>query len=82
MAALAATAVLLLLAALLPFARGSLRRIVLWTVLIAGVPTLGWLTLAWGPGMGVAGFALAALILCGHPRADRRPAAPPHGDPR
>ncbi|WP_231559070.1 hypothetical protein [Paracoccus sp. PAMC 22219] len=36
---------------------------------------LGWLTLEWGPGLGVLGFGLGLLLLLGRPTARRRTAA-------
>lgn len=43
-----------------------------WALVLAGVPALGWLTLLWGPGIGVAGLGLGLLILLGRPTARRR----------
>ncbi len=36
-----------------------------WALVAFGVPTVGWLTLLWGPGIGVGGFALGLLALLG-----------------
>ena len=47
-----------------------------WLLVLAGVPALGWLTLNWGPGLGVAGFGLGLVLLLARPTARRaRPAA-------
>lgn len=40
-------------------------------LVLAGVPALGWLTLNWGPGFGVAGFGLGLLMLLARPTARR-----------
>ncbi|WP_246054922.1 DUF2484 family protein [Paracoccus gahaiensis] len=48
-------------------------------LILAGVPALGWLTLLWGPGIGVAGLGMGLLILLGRPTARRRRRAPPVG---
>lgn len=64
-AALLLTGLWLCLALLVPrlprrwYARGR------WTLVAAGVPAVGWLTLLWGPGIGFAGFALGVLALAG-----------------
>ena len=50
-----------------------------WALIGAGVPALGWLTLLWGPGIGVAGLGLGLLILLGRPTARRRRRAPQAG---
>lgn len=65
---LIATAILLALAVALPWTGARMRRGLVWLIVVAGVPTLGWLTFDWGPWVGVAGFALGALALCAHPR--------------
>ncbi|MFN4060856.1 DUF2484 family protein [Paracoccus hibiscisoli] len=44
-----------------------------WLLVLAGVPALGWLTLNWGPGLGVAGFGLGLLMLLARPTARRAP---------
>ncbi|WP_022708149.1 DUF2484 family protein [Paracoccus zeaxanthinifaciens] len=77
--ALVASAAFLLVAALRPWTEGRLRRCLSWMVVLGGVPTLGWLTLLWGPGFGVAGFALGALAFCAHPRSGGHPPAMPPG---
>ncbi len=44
-------------------------------LVLAGVPVLGWLTLEWGPGLGVLGFGMGLLMLLTRPTA-RRPVPP------
>mgnify|MGYP002652945673 FL=1 len=43
--------------------RGDRRGRALWALVVAGVPMLGWLTLAWGPVAGLAGFVAGGAIL-------------------
>lgn len=53
-------------------------------LVLAGVPVLGWLTLAWGPGPGVAGLAVGVplLLLLGRHRAGRAQARMTRADTR
>lgn len=39
------------------------RQAVFWGVVMSGVPVLGWLTFAFGPGVGVATLALGLLLV-------------------
>nr|WP_256447741.1 DUF2484 family protein [Paracoccus marinaquae] len=52
-----------LLACLVPFWAERYRFHAFWVMVFLGVPVLGWLTLQWGPGVGVAAFALGLAIL-------------------
>lgn len=74
--ALALVALWLVLACLLPLLAGRRQRRAIRALVLAGVPALGWLTLLWGPGIGVAGLGLGLLILLGHPATRRRRPAP------
>ena len=75
---LAVSACWLLLACLLPFFRPHHRARAFWALVAVGVPVLGWLTLNWGPMLGVAGFALGLAILFWPPRRHPDdPALPP-----
>ncbi|WP_304616532.1 DUF2484 family protein [Paracoccus sp. (in: a-proteobacteria)] len=52
------------------------RALFIGALVLAGVPLLGWLTLRWGPGPGVLGFAIGLLVLCRPPlrrRTDPEP---------
>ncbi|MFV0384021.1 DUF2484 family protein [Paracoccus sp. (in: a-proteobacteria)] len=62
-----------LLACLIPLLRFGHRAPAIWAMAILGVPVLGWLTLHWGPGIGVAFFALGLALLLRQPRRPRRP---------
>ena len=73
--ALAVAAVWLTLACLTPRLQRRWQRRASWALGLAGVPVLGWLTLEWGPGLGVLGFGLGLLLLLGRPTARRRTAA-------
>jgi len=59
------------LACLLPFIRPTLRHAVLWSLVLAGVPLLGWLTFLCGPGFGVLFLSLGLLLLVWPPLARR-----------
>lgn len=48
------------------------RALFIGALVLAGVPLLGWLTLRWGPGPGVLGFALGLLVLYRPPTRRRR----------
>ncbi|MDO5632255.1 MAG: DUF2484 family protein [Paracoccus sp. (in: a-proteobacteria)] len=69
--ALLASGVWLLVALLIPFVSLRWRAAVVWGMVLAGVPILGWLTLHWGPGPGIAGFVLGLLALYLPPRRRR-----------
>ncbi|CAM3492244.1 DUF2484 domain-containing protein [Paracoccus nototheniae] len=70
--ALALVGLWLVLACLLPvLLSGRRQRRATRAMVLAGVPALGWVTLLWGPGIGVAGFGLGLLILLGHPSGRR-----------
>lgn len=71
---LAVAAGWLLMACLLPYLRPHHRPRAFWAMVATGVPVLGWLTLHWGPMLGVAGFALGLAALFWPPRR--------HGDSR
>lgn len=74
--AAAVTGVWLCLACLVPMLAPRWRPRANWCLVTFGVPILGWLTLVWGPGIGVLGFALGLLALGRRPppsRAGRRP---------
>ncbi|RMC36420.1 DUF2484 family protein [Paracoccus alkanivorans] len=43
-----------------------------WAVIFLGVPVLGWLTLHWGPVIGVAAFVLGLCLLLFQPLRPRR----------
>ena len=75
--ALAGAAVWLTLACLPPPLSRRWQRRASWVLVLAGVPVLGWLTLEWGPGLGVLGFGLGLLMLLGRPTARRRAARLP-----
>ena len=50
-----------------------------WFAVATAVPLLGWLTYAWGPGLGVAAFLAGLLALqrrMRRPRRDRRERLP------
>lgn len=71
---LAALAVWLCLAILMPWVRARQQSRLFWALVVSGVPMLGWLTLSWGPSAGVAGFAIGLLLLFRRPAAAlRRP---------
>ncbi|MFN3273141.1 MAG: DUF2484 family protein [Paracoccus sp. (in: a-proteobacteria)] len=72
--ALAALALWLLAACAIPRLRLAHRGVAVWVLVLAGVPLLGWLTLRWGPGLGVLGFALGLLVLYRPPLRRRRSA--------
>lgn len=61
--AIAAAAAWLVLALSLPFVPRRWRADCFWLAVVAAVPLLGWLTWAWGPGPGVAGFLAGLLAL-------------------
>jgi hypothetical protein len=78
LATFAVAAVWLLLACLLPWLRPHHRPRAFWALVATGVPVLGWLTLNWGPILGVAGFALGLAALFWPPRRHPRdPMLPP-----
>lgn len=61
--AIAAAAAWLCLALALPAVRARWRVHCFWGAVAIAVPLLGWLTWAWGPGPGVAGFVGGVLAL-------------------
>lgn len=61
--AAAVTGVWLCLAWFVPLLTARRRAPANWSLVALGVPILGWLTLIWGPGIGVMGFALGLLTL-------------------
>ncbi|MBM3606050.1 MAG: DUF2484 family protein [Alphaproteobacteria bacterium] len=65
----------LCLALLVPLMAARWRPFATGALVVAGVPAVGWLTLLWGPGIGVLGFALGVLALCGTTFRRRLPAA-------
>ncbi|MCQ0970788.1 DUF2484 family protein [Paracoccus sp. TK19116] len=70
-----------LLAALMPLFGPRHRSAAWWLLVVAGVPLLGWLTLKWGPGIGVLAFALGALALWRRPSQDRASVRDRHVEP-
>ncbi|MFN3524913.1 MAG: DUF2484 family protein [Paracoccus sp. (in: a-proteobacteria)] len=70
--ALAVTALWLVLACAIPRLNRRNRQSASWAMALAGVPILGWLTLQWGPGLGILGFALGLLVLYRPPLRRRR----------
>jgi hypothetical protein len=66
-AALLAGALWLCLAALLPRLPMDWAVRARWGLVGMGVPTVGWITLLWGPGIGVGGLALGLLALLDRP---------------
>lgn len=71
MTAAAVTGVWLCLACLVPLLAPGRRSTANWCLVVLGVPILGWLTLVWGPGIGVLGFALGLLALSRRPMRPR-----------
>lgn len=63
LATLAAAALWLVAARLIPALRARHRGGAFWTLVLTGVPLLGALTLHFGPGAGVLGFAVAIAAL-------------------
>ncbi|RNF33051.1 DUF2484 family protein [Paracoccus methylarcula] len=61
----------LILAGLLPRIAWRYRNPASWGMIVIGVPVLGWLTLHWGPGVGVAAFALGFGVLVLQPLRPR-----------
>lgn len=74
---LALTGIWLLAACMVPLLPTRLRPTAIVTLIVLGVPSLGWLTLLWGPGIGVASLALGLLALIVRPLGRRRAAIPP-----
>lgn len=66
----AAAAAWVLLASLIPYLRQRHRFVAFWTMIVLGVPVLGWLTLYWGPLVGVGAFALGLWLLLRQPLRD------------
>nr|WP_240547636.1 DUF2484 family protein [Paracoccus sp. J56] len=60
------------MACLLPFVRLRWRYSAFWTLVLCGVPVLGWLTYLCGPGFGVLFFALGLSLLVWPPFDPRR----------
>lgn len=60
------------LACLLPFVRLRWRHAALWTLVLGGVPVLGWLTYLCGPGFGVLFLSLGLSLLVWPPFETRR----------
>ncbi|WP_265501072.1 DUF2484 family protein [Paracoccus beibuensis] len=84
-AALLLTGTWLCLALLMPRLARRWHIRARWTLVALGVPTVGLLTLLWGPGIGVAGFALGLLALLGRQSPRRAvpvmsPVTGPQGD--
>lgn len=69
--ALAVTGLWLLAAFLMPLLAQRFRGRATVVLIALGVPILGWLTLLWGPGIGVASFALGVLALIARPLGRR-----------
>jgi hypothetical protein len=64
------------LASLIPYLRDRYQFNASWLMVALGVPVLGWLTLNWGPGIGVGAFALGFCVLLRQPLRPRQsPAA-------
>ncbi|SIS66365.1 DUF2484 family protein [Paracoccus saliphilus] len=61
----------MVLAALLPRVAWRYRAPAFWGMIVMGVPVLGWLTLHWGPGIGVAAFAIGLCVLLFQPLRPR-----------
>lgn len=68
LATLAGAALWLIAARLIPSLRERHRGAAFWALVLTGVPMLGWVTLNFGPGAGVLGFALAVAALALGPR--------------
>ncbi len=64
-----AWAALACLLPLVPFAR---RHAAIWSLIVSGVPVLGWLTYLCGPGFGVLFLSLGLSLLVWPPMARRR----------
>lgn len=60
------------LACLLPFVRLRWRHAALWSLVLCGVPVLGWLTYLCGPGFGVLFLSLGLSLLVWPPFETRR----------
>lgn len=59
-------------ACLLPFVRPQWQHGALWTLVLFGVPVLGWLSYLCGPGFGVLFLSLGLSLLVWPPFAGRR----------
>lgn len=70
-ASIALTLGWLVLVWLIPLLRAPHRRAAFAAMVLTGVPLLGWLTLHWGPVVGVTGFALGLLALTRRSRHPR-----------
>ena len=58
---------------LVPLSPPQWRMTAFWCAVVCGVPVLGWLTFAMGPGVGVAALALGLLLLVRSPLGRRKP---------
>ncbi|MBK4215255.1 DUF2484 family protein [Paracoccus caeni] len=78
---LALPALWLLLVWIIPMLRAEYRRHALRAMVVVGVPILGWLTLYWGPIMGIGAFAVGLILLVTLPSGTaRRPTPPAQGE--
>ena len=59
-----------LLASMIPLLPSRYRFSAFWAMIALGVPVLGWLTLHWGPGAGVAAFAFGLWLVLRQPMRD------------
>ncbi|WP_410216475.1 DUF2484 family protein [Paracoccus sp. (in: a-proteobacteria)] len=57
------------------------RRHLLAGLVVLGVPILGWLTLLWGPGLGVLGLGLGLGLLLSRQRVRRGASVPSAAGP-
>lgn len=64
-----------ILALLAPFLGRRHQNGAFWITIVTGVPVLGWLTWAWGPGVGV-GFFIIGMILLQRRCAPRNESVP------
>lgn len=65
---------------LLPLVPRRRQVPVFWASIILGVPVLGWLTFAMGPGVGVLAMGLGLLILVRSPFGGRKKPLTPNAD--
>lgn len=68
-----------LLASLIAHLPARYRLPAFWGLVAIGVPGMGWLTLNWGPGIGVAAFALGLLLLITMRHSNPPPSSDPGG---
>lgn len=62
----------LVVASLIPYLRPRYHFSASWLMVALGVPVLGWLTLHWGPGVGVGAFSIGFLVLLRQPLRPRQ----------